>query len=135
MTNTIIEEIMRHLETSEAALTISNVLLTAAMKEQLNVLEVGAENRERVIQILNTQQASIETKIDNLNASDIDTDFIEIIKQWSTDVQRILISIENVDIKLLEVLKDQKFATTEQIASLYKSKSALKGYNLNNVSK
>ena len=111
------------------------LLLESASKGKMDSVDYLSNNRARLINVISMTQGKIETLIDNLQEPEINKDNLEIIKSWSFDVSNWIQITATYDEKILEVIQEAKDQTSQEIASMFKTKMAFKGYNLKNVNR
>ena len=131
----IFERIMQHMDLLGGLTDASNGSLAAAKNGRIDLIEQITDNRERLISIIKTFQSGIEEDVTNLKAGDVTRAEIEILKTWSQEVNQIVLHNDNLDTEVLEALSDQKDQTTQEIASVFKNRQSVKGYNLSSVKK
>ncbi len=127
--------IMRHTAIMDQVLSATIHIVECTQKESIKEIENSTQNRERLINQLAELQGKIETLIENLIAKEMNQTNISIIKAWLEDLSIWSITIQKIDQYLIDSLNHKKNKTSKEIATLFESKSKLKGYNLNNVSK
>ena len=131
----IFETIMQHLDMLSGLTIASKSLLLATEKGDLNLVEQIVDNRDRLVNIIKTVQTAIEDEIQNLDSSKVTAEEVAIIKSWGADVNQIILLNDQIDKKIhenLSVIKDQ---TSQEIASVYKNRKAVNGYDMTSVKK
>ena len=91
--------------------------------EQVDKTIASLHNRERLINAINELQAklnSMENKSNTLN-------------HWNKEISNIIVSIQNMDIEIINNLEATKRQLNNEIAKTFKNKENFKGYNLNDI--
>ena len=135
MFESIYTQIMQHLALMDKVVTTSMQLYCAARNEDIHRVKLESDNRERLINIIRSLQSKVEDVITSLDIADATPELLDVLKCWSWDVNIWIEKINLLDNETMEVLASQKEKTTQEIATIYKSKEQFKGYNLNNVKK
>jgi hypothetical protein len=81
------------------------------------------------------EQEKIEGIINNIFSEELTPENINIIKSWALDTQNWINHTASRDEDILEALNESKDGITQEIATVFKSKAAFRGYNLNDVRK
>ncbi len=129
MINTLFENIQEHLSMLDLALGSSQRIASMARTEDLDGVVSETDNRERLVNIIAKLQASIEEKINQLNAAEVSKDDIIILKSWFQDLSVWSDKMIELDRETVEILSQQKENTTKEIAHIFKNKEMFKGYN------
>ncbi len=129
MLNEIFTSIQTHLSMLDLALLSSKKISSFAQLENLDSVLAETDNRDRLISAIGTIQASIEKQINQLNASTLQAEDINILKSWFYDLTVWSDKMIEADKETVEILSQQKDDTTKEIAHLFKSKELFKGYN------
>jgi hypothetical protein len=129
MINVLVESIQEHLCMLDLALASSEKIVAYAAKQNLDAVVSETDNRERLVNIIGKIQASVEDQINQLNAAALTSDDIMILKSWFQDLSIWSEKMIACDRQTVELLAQQKEETTQEIASLFKSKELFKGYN------
>jgi Tfp pilus assembly protein PilW len=113
---------------------------TASILKAIELREIAAvenltNNRERLLNIVAKEQEDIEKVINSIIDEELTPENINIIKSWAFDTQNWINAIADKDDQIIEMLNESKDETTREIAGLFKSKQAFRGYNLNDVRK
>lgn len=127
--------LMRHTALLDSSLKMTHEMFQATCRGDINLVNFEADNRERVMKILEKFQSEIENMLATLKPDEITQDIVEIIKAWQVDVNNWAIELDAIDVKSSEVLEAQKLETTKEIATIFTSRQQFKGYNLNNTKK
>jgi ribosomal protein L7Ae-like RNA K-turn-binding protein len=134
MQSKLFEQIMKHLDLLENVYKISVKIFKSASNSEIDEVANQSENRERLINILESVQSQAETSINKI--SDFtDQDLMLVIRSWREDVNYWIDKIRNVDSNTTVLLEQLKEEATIEIANVYKNKENLRGYNLNNLRK
>jgi len=134
MQTKILEQIMKHLDLLENVYKISIKIFSSASRGMIDEVSSESENRERLINILESVQAQAEATLNKM--SDFtDLELLMIIRSWREDVNYWIDKIRNVDSNTTLLLEQLKEEATIEIANVYKNKESLKGYNLNSIRK
>lgn len=131
----LFERIMQHMDLLTGLTDASRGLLAAATNGKVELIEQITDNRERLISIIKTFQSGIEDDVKKLKAGDVTTAEIEILKTWSNEVNQIVLLNDKIDQEVVTALTTQKEQTTQEIASVFKNRQSVKGYNLSSVKK
>jgi predicted GTPase len=126
---------MRHTALLDSSLKMTHNMFVATSRGDINLVNFEADNRERVINILEKFQTEIENMLATLKAEEVSQEIVEIIKAWQVDVNNWATEVDAIDAKSFEVLEAQKLETTKEIATIFTSRQQFKGYNLNNTKK
>jgi hypothetical protein len=134
MQSKLFEQIMKHLDLLEGVYKISLNIFRNASNGAIDEVAFQSENRERIINILESVQTQAETSINKI--SDFaDLELMLIIRSWREDVNYWIDKIRNVDSNTTVLLEQLREEATIEIANVYKNKEGHKGYNLNNLRK
>jgi hypothetical protein len=134
MQSKLFEQIMKHLDLLESVYKISMKIFKSASNGAIDEVAYQSENRERLINILESVQTQAETSINKITDF-ADFELMLVIRSWREDVNYWIDKIRNVDSNTTVLLEQLKEEATIEIASVYKNKENLKGYNLNNLRK
>ncbi len=130
MIQDIFLHIQAHLSLMEMAQNSSSKIKFFAVSGEVDSVASETDNRERLMTVISQIQAGIESKISSLAPHDLESDTLDILKTWFSDVAIISESIIEIDRDTLELLTVQKEETTKEIATIFKNKEMFKGYNL-----
>lgn len=128
-------QVQRHLCLLESSLITTYRVLTLARKSDLDGVEFESQNRERIISTIEKVQGDIEEQINALPTSQLAGETLEILKDWTADLEEILQKTALLDQEITRILTSEKENTTREIATIYKAKTSVQGYNLNNLKK
>lgn len=131
----LFERIMQHMDLLTGLTDASRGMLAAAKNGKVELIEQITDNRERLINIIRTFQSGIEADVKKLKAGDVTKAEIEVLKTWSQEVNQIVVLNDKIDQEVVQVLKEEKDKTTQEIASVFKNRQSVKGYNLSSVKK
>jgi hypothetical protein len=98
-----------------------------------NKIVSETDNRERLINILDYLQLKIEREINLIDVAELKRNELEKIKSWNQKFQEIVNHVRNEDLKILELLNQDKNEISRKIAEIFKSREKFRGYNLDNV--
>lgn len=129
MISVIFEDIQRHLSLLDLALASSIKISSMAKNEKLDDLVSETDNRERLVNLIGQFQQAIENQINQINAAELTTNDIGILKTWFEDLAAWSEKMTEEDRITIDFLSLQKENTTREIAIVYKNKESLKGYN------
>ena len=129
MISTIFEDIQRHLSLLDLALASSIKISSLAKNENLDGLVNETDNRERLVNLIGQFQQAIENQINQINAAELSSNDISILKTWFEDLANWSEKMIEQDRVTVELLAQQRESTTKEIAVVYKNKESLKGYN------
>jgi len=110
-------------------------ILRSVENEDWQSLESSTENRERLLSQIASEQERIEAIINSIFSEELTPENINIIKSWALDTQNWITKTAEADDLIVERLNQSKDQATKEIATLFKSKTAFRGYNLNDVRK
>ena len=129
MINTIFEDIQRHLSLLDLAHISTMKITSLAKNENISGVVNETENRERLVNLIGQFQHAIEKQINQLNAAEITSSDINILKCWFDDLAKWSQAMIELDRETVDLLAQQKEDTTKEIAHLFKNKESLRGYN------
>lgn len=129
MLNDLFENIQKHLSLLDLALASSQKIQSFAKIENLDGVVDETENRERLVNVIGQVQQIIENQINQLNAAELNSEDIMILKSWFQDLSVWSDKMIVNDKETVELLGNQKENTTKEIAHLFKNKEMFKGYN------
>ena len=135
MIDRLIEKLQIFTDKLDLSLKCTNRILLSAKNDQWDLLQQESVNRERLLDIIAKEQEGIESYINALFSEDLTPNNINIIKSWAFDTQNWINSIALRDDEIIECLNESKDGITREIATVFKSKAAFRGYNLNDVRK
>ncbi len=110
-------------------------IISTIEEQNFSAIELLTSNRERLLSIVSFEQEAIEKVINSVIDEELTPENINIIKSWAFDTQNWINQIADMDDQIIEMLNESKDETTREIANLFKSKQAFRGYNLNDVRK
>ncbi len=129
MLNDLFENIQEHLGLLDLALLSSQRITSLAQLEDVDGVSNETDNRERLINVIGHVQQIIENQINQLNAAELKSDDILILKTWFQDLSKWSEKMIEQDRETVECLSQQKENTTKEIAHIFKNKEMFKGYN------
>lgn len=129
MISDLYENIQEHLGLLDLALASSQKITSLAQLEDLDGVINETENRERLVNVIGHVQQIIENQINQLNAAELKSDDLMILKTWFQDLSQWSDKMIAHDKETVEFLSLQKDNTTKEIAHLFKNKEMFKGYN------
>jgi hypothetical protein len=135
MNDDITVKIMKHLTFCDYVTEVTISMAKAAQMQNIELVHACADNRERLIAIVEKYQKEIEDFIKKLNPYNLAKEDLEIYRSWAQDVESWVRENNEIDEVITEALNHQKDQTVEEIASVFKNKQKFKGYNLNDVKK
>lgn len=135
MINRIYNLLMRHTALLDSTLKITHNMFVATSRGDINLVNFEADNRERLIKVLEKFQGEIDSMLETLKADEVTQDIVEIIKAWQFDINNWVAEIEAIDNKSSELLEAQKLETTKEIATIFTTRQQFKGYNLSSTKK
>jgi hypothetical protein len=130
----VYQNIMNHLSMLDLITTASNNILSSA-GDDIDALDFKVENRQRMLEHVGTLQGDIEKSINLLDIATISNSDVEILKIWMLEMNRWVEQQLDLSDQITQVIESQKQAVSQEICSVFKNKSAVKGYNLNNLKK
>lgn len=110
-------------------------IYNSVVNEDWQGVEFNTSNRERALNVIAVEQEQIEKVINNIISEELTPENINIIKSWAFDTQSWINRTASRDEAILIALNDSKDSITKEIATLFKSKAAFRGYNLSDVRK
>ncbi len=129
MNDQIIERIQLHLILLEQSLNLSSKILFFSQINDLNGVVNETENRERLMNIISKVQRSVEEDITTMDAKQVSTMDLGILKSWFNDLAIWSEKITALDKETVENLSQQKDEATKEIATIFRNKEMFKGYN------
>lgn len=129
MINDIFHHIQAHLSLLEMSLESSSKIKAYATMNDLDQVINETENRERLVNIIGQIQSGIERKIQALGPQDLQEDSLDILRSWFQDLAIWSEKMIENDKETVELLNQQKDDTTKEIATIFKNKESIKGYN------
>ena len=127
--NSLLEKMIIHLERLTAVKNLTCKIQITILKNNLNSVSYLIDNRDRLINLLNAEQAAIENILNNNNITSIR----DIIISWSKDTTHLLDQTTSINYSISELLLREKEDLKEKIATIHNAKNSLKGYNLTSV--
>jgi hypothetical protein len=109
-------------------------IIMSIKREDWEAVEFCILNRDRVLNLIEERQVSIDVQINAMEKSQIDSEFISLIKAWAFDTESWINHTIEADKNILLSLENNKKSITIEIAKLFKSKQAFNGYDLSNTS-
>lgn len=113
----------------------TNTILKAIQHGNWKAVEFETNNRARLLNIIAKDQGHIEKIINNLIDEEVTSENINLIKSWAFDTQSWIDKTAKEDDTIIAALNNSKDEVTKDLASLFKSKQAFRGYNLHDVSR
>lgn len=135
MINRIYNLLMRHTALLDSGLKITHSIYLAAARADINLVNFEADNRERIVNVLEKFQTEIEDMVSTLKADEVSPEIVEILKAWQSDLYNWSCEVQAIDLKTSDLLEGQKHETTKEIATIFTSRQQFKGYNLSNTKK
>ncbi|GEM_PF-637537 len=135
MINRIYNLLMRHTALLDSGLKITHNIYVATSRGDINLVNFEADNRERIVKVLEKFQTEIEDMVSTLKADEVTPEIVEILKAWQSDLYNWSCEVQAIDLKSSELLENQKMETTKEIATIFTSRQQFKGYNLNSTKK
>ena len=135
MINRIYNLLMRHTALLDSGLKITHNIYLATSRADINLVNFEADNRERIVNVLEKFQSEVEEMVGTLKADEVTPEIVEILKSWQSDLYNWSCEVEAIDLRTAELLEDQKHETTKEIATIFTSRQQFKGYNLNSTKK
>jgi hypothetical protein len=135
MINRLIERLQNFTVRLDQGTKCTNNILKAIEARDMQAIENLTNNRERLLNLVGVEQEEIEKVINSIIDEELTPTNINIIRSWAYDTQNWINLIADKDDQIIEMLNESKDETTREIASLFKSKQAFRGYNLNDVRK
>jgi hypothetical protein len=113
----------------------TEAIYSSVINENWQDVEFNTSNRENALQVIAKEQEQIEKLINNIFSEELTPANINIIKSWAFDTQNWINRTAARDEAILIALNGSKDNVTKEIATLFKSKTAFRGYNLSDVRK
>ncbi len=130
--NETIQRMDYHQSLLNKSVSLTEKMIKAAQKENIELVTELADNRQRLLDIINQAQADIEKKLEQ-NIGTRESSFIRKANSWISNTQIFIQEIARLDEILLEELNQVKENTIKEVSKVYKQKKSIQGYNLNNV--
>ena len=131
--------IYQHLLMTDEIKNLGERIYSLASEDKVVEVAQESENRGRLINILNYLQNKIENEVDALPVAEMPKEKISLImdnlKKWQIQFNKEMNTINEYDLKTMDILEDNKSKTIAEISLIHKVKEQLRGYNLNNVKK
>ncbi|OFZ27163.1 MAG: hypothetical protein A2381_10940 [Bdellovibrionales bacterium RIFOXYB1_FULL_37_110] len=126
--------IMRHLEFLNLLCEVSRLIIKYATKQDVDRVSLESANRDKIINILigfhdQINQLFKNSAKENLKSLGLD----EILKTWAFESEQKIAYIQELDVKILELLNQEKQKTKEDIQNVFLNRQKFGGYNLHNV--
>lgn len=135
MMNRLMEKLQTFTDRLDQGIKCTNAIKASVQNQDWNGVEQNTNNRERLLGIIAQEQTSIEAIINSIFTEELTPENINIIKSWALDTQEWINKTALADDQIVEALNDSKDEVTKEIASIFRSKTAFRGYNLNDVRK
>lgn len=131
--NDILKKIAQHKELLEKAIEHTQTLKECCLKnEEERIIEV-TQNRDIMINDLVSFQDKICQDLEKIPAKLLSNNIISQVKSWNDKVTVTINTIHTIDQEIVGILENQKGQLTKEIASTFKSRTSIGGYNLENV--
>ena len=135
----MIENLTLRLQAFTARLDLGSkstqAIIKAIQHGDWETVEFETNNRARILNIISADQASIEKVINNLIDEEVTSQNLSLIKSWAFDTQAWIDKTAHQDDVIVEALNNSKDEITKDLAGLFRSKQAFRGYNLNDVTR
>ena|SRR3989338_3553922 len=122
-----------HLDILSRIIKSSEGILHLSKSCEIEELYRETQNRDRLLNILEEAQVKIQKEIEDLQASQIKKEVVDLIKNWQMKMNNQVELISNIDEQIVDLLDCERTNITKEISELYKKKQSFKGYNLKNV--
>ncbi len=133
MYDSLLYSLMAHLEYLEHILKATIKIEMAAIRNNVDAIEMQTKNRERLFSITESSQSNIEDKISYLGK--IPVEIKEILETWAVDVSNFIEEIDRKNISAAIQLEKIRKDLTQEIATIFNIRQAHEGYNLTSVRK
>ncbi len=110
-------------------------ILKAIQHGDWSTVEFETNNRARLLNVIAQDQSFIEKIINSLIDEEVTSENINLIKSWALDTQTWIDKTAKEDDIIVAALNNSKDEITKDLASLFKSKQAFRGYNLHDVTR
>jgi hypothetical protein len=135
MENTLYSYLQNYCSLIDFASKSTIKIINSIDKEEWKSVEFNILNRDRIITQIENVQTLIENSLQELISNNaVSADIKNIIKAWSHDTNNWILATVKSDENILIKLENYKSSTSLEIAKLFKSKQAFKGYDLSSTS-
>ena len=131
--DTLFALIMVHTDFMDHIMVSSRRLKRAAMRGDMDAIEFESNNRERLINIIEQIQFTIEERLNNFSTQESIMELTPVLNAWANDLGLWYERVGALDEETTQGLEELKEETQREIAVVYKNKEGLKGYNLNSL--
>lgn len=135
MINNLIQRLQTFTTRLDLGSKSTHKILKAIQHGDWAAVEFETNNRARLLNVIGQDQANIEKIINNLIDEEVTSENINLIKSWALDTQSWIDKTAKEDDIIVSALNNSKDEVTKDLASLFKSKQAFRGYNLNDVTR
>lgn len=126
--------IMRHLEFLNLLCNVSFKTLQLAIDRDVDKVSLESANKDKLINILIGFHDQINQLIKSYNqAGEKDLNLESIFQSWAKESEEKIELVKKIDIKILELLNQEKIETKNEITSICTNRSKLKGYKIDSV--
>jgi hypothetical protein len=130
--NEIINKMSYHQTLLNKTMALTQSMIELAKNANVEKVSRLADEREKLLSIISQVQGDVERYL-NENSTKLDRYLAQKANSWIGQTTIYIQQIAEQDQILLEQLNQVKENTREEIGTVYKQKSSIKGYNLNNV--
>lgn len=127
--------LMYHLSLLEKVEMLSQRILQQATKEDIDLILLEINNRDRLVNVLARIQVKIEEQINQSSIQSPVKGINELLECWKVDLASKIAKIDEIDQQIDQFLHNQKKQLQKDIANVYDVKEKFKGYNLNETRK
>ncbi len=131
--DTLFSLIQLHTDLMDRILIVTKRLFRAAKDNDIDNIEFESLNRERLINIIENVQMTIEEKLNSIFDESIKRELTPILNAWANDLGLWYETIGRIDDETTQGLEQFREETAREIAATYKGKESMKGYNLNQL--
>ena len=131
--DTLFALIMVHTDFMDHIMVSSRRLKRAAMRGDMDAIEFESNNRERLINIIEQIQFTIEERLNTFSTQESIMELTPVLNAWANDLGLWYERVGALDEETTQGLEELKEETQREIAVVYKNKEGLKGYNLNSL--
>lgn len=134
MKELLLTKVREFIDLIEKNLQLTGLIEQAIANKEWEKVGSLVENRERSVDVISNSQEKIEELVAKFGRN-LDQESIQVIRVWAESTQNWIDRTALHDQNILVGLESEKEQTVQEIAQIFKSKRAFKGYSLNDVSK
>lgn len=131
--DTLFSLIMMHTDFMDHIIVSTRRLNLATKRNDMDAIEFESNNRERLINIIEQVQFTIEERLNTFSSSESIEEITPILNAWANDLGLWYERVGVIDDETTQELEGLREETQKEIALVYKTKENFKGYNLNTL--